>query len=333
MDIKYSVIIPAYNAEKTIKRCVDSLLQTSRDDIELILINDGSTDRTKEICMAYAEKDKNIRFFSKNNGGVSSARNLGLENAKGKYITFVDSDDFVKKEYFEVLDKVLTNGVDFVLLGRLVYDGQHYVQNSIGIQEQEAITPKRIAELLSKAIQKQQLNAPSSKIFKRKIIENNGIRFDERLPIGEDKVFVVQYIVHAVTASIVNYPIYILSIENQDSLSRKKRDNLCDYILLEHRLLFQAVNNSDLDESARKSYLNAITYSYYRSAYTVIAELHKLGYSKTRRLMDTKIVCQSYNHFIKGKFGDLKCILLSLPIRLYLCRTIDFMLNKKINKK
>lgn len=331
MDIKYSVIIPAYNAEKTIKRCVDSLLQISRDDIELILINDGSTDHTEKICMNYAENNKHIRFFSKSNGGVSSARNVGLENAKGKYITFVDSDDFVKNEYFDEMDKVLLNGADFVLLGRLVFDGQHYIQQSTGIQEQESLTSKRTAELLSKALQKQQLNAPSSKIFKRQIIEKNGIRFDERLPIGEDKVFVVQYIVHTVTASIINHPIYILSIENQDSLSRKKRTNLCDYILLEHKLLFRAVNNSDLEKPDKRRYLKAIIYSYYRSAYTVIGELHKMGYSKTRRLKYTKIICQNYNHFIKCKIGDLKCILLSLPIRLYLCRTIDFMLNKKMD--
>lgn len=333
MDIKYSVIIPAYNAENTIERCVDSLLQTSRDDVELILINDGSTDHTERICINYAENNKNIRFFSKNNGGVSSARNAGLENAKGKYITFVDSDDFVKKEYFDVMDKVLLSGADFVLLGRFVYDGQHYVRHSTGIEDQEILTKKKTAELLSKALQSQQLNAPSSKIFKRQIIEKHRIRFDERLPIGEDKVFVVQYIMHAATASIVNHPIYILSTENQDSLSRKKRDNLCDHILLEHKLLFRAVNNSDLGEQARRSYLNAIIYSYYRSAYTVIAELHKLGYSKKRRIKDTKIICQDYNHSIKCKLGNLKCILVSLPIRLYFCRTIDFMLNKKMDKK
>lgn len=331
MDIKYSVIIPAYNAEKTIKRCIDSLLQTSRDDIELILINDGSTDHTEEICMIYAEKNRNIRFFSKNNGGVSSARNVGLENAKGKYITFVDSDDFVKNDYFAILDKILRINPDFSILGKAVYDGANYISEPGA--EKILDNANETTDFLSKALRKQQLNSPVNKVFSRKLIEDNEIRFDERLPIGEDKVFVVQYIMHVTSVVIIDYPIYVISVENSDSLSRKRRENLCHHILLEHKLLFQTINDSNLDESARKNYLNAILFSYYRSAYTVIAELHKMGYSKSRRLRDTKIICQSYNHFIKGKFGDLECILLSLPIRLYMCRTIDFMMSKRWGKK
>ena len=103
--------------------------------------------------------------------------------------------------------------------------------------------------------------------------------------------------------------------------------------MLEHKLLFEAIANSSLDEPVRRKYLNAIVYSYYRSAYTVIAELYKIDYCRVRRLEDIKIICQSYNHTIKCKTGNLKNILLSVPIRLCLCKTIDYIMNKSWIRK
>ena len=119
MSIRYSVIIPAYNAEKTIRRCLDSLVSIIRDDVELLVINDGSGDRTGEICQEYAERYSNVRYFCKENGGVSSARNMGLDEAAGEYILFVDSDDFVTEEYFEISDNVTRIQPDFVLLSHV----------------------------------------------------------------------------------------------------------------------------------------------------------------------------------------------------------------------
>lgn len=96
--MKYSVIIPVYNAARTLRRCLDSLVDQSFDDYELLLINDGSTDGSDAICREYANVYPCIRYFAKENGGVSSARNLGLEQAKGEYILFVDSDDWLSTE-------------------------------------------------------------------------------------------------------------------------------------------------------------------------------------------------------------------------------------------
>ena len=95
-----SVIVPAYNTKQYLPRCIDSILSQSFSNFELPLIDDGSTDGGGKICDAYAEKDSRIRVFHKENGGASSARNLGLDKARGEWITFVDSDDFVEKDYF-----------------------------------------------------------------------------------------------------------------------------------------------------------------------------------------------------------------------------------------
>ena len=98
-----SVIVPVYNTELYLHRCIDSILSQTFTDFELLLINDGSTDRSGEICDEYAGKDKRVRVFHKENGGVSSARNIGLDEARGEWIAFVDSDDWVSPKLLEIL--------------------------------------------------------------------------------------------------------------------------------------------------------------------------------------------------------------------------------------
>ena len=100
---KVSIIVPVYKAEKYLNRCVDSILAQTFTDFELLLIDDGSPDRSGEICDEYAKKDSRIRVFHKKNGGVSSARNLGLDNVLGEYVTFVDSDDWVEPDFVETM--------------------------------------------------------------------------------------------------------------------------------------------------------------------------------------------------------------------------------------
>ena len=94
-----TVIVPVYKAEKYVLRCVDSILAQTFTDFEVLLIDDGSPDRSGEICEEYAQKDARVRVFHKDNAGVSSARNLGLDNAKGEWVTFVDSDDWVHEDF------------------------------------------------------------------------------------------------------------------------------------------------------------------------------------------------------------------------------------------
>lgn len=98
-----SVIVPVYNVEEYLERCVNSLLGQSYKDIEILLIDDGSTDKSSEICDAYRQQDSRVRVFHKKNGGQSEARNLGLEKAKGKFLSFVDSDDYVSPDYLSSL--------------------------------------------------------------------------------------------------------------------------------------------------------------------------------------------------------------------------------------
>ena len=114
MNPKISVIVPVYNAEKYLPRCIDSVLTQIFTDFELLLIDDGSIDESGKICNEYADNDKRIRVFHKENGGVSSARNVGLDKAIGEWITFLDSDDSLFADFFSSFAGLLDSNVDFV---------------------------------------------------------------------------------------------------------------------------------------------------------------------------------------------------------------------------
>ena len=113
---KISVIIPVYNTEKYLRRCIDSVLAQTYQDFELLLIDDGSKDSSGAICDEYASQDTRVRVFHKENGGVSSARNLGLDHARGEWITFVDADDWMADDMLQqMLDTADAEGADVVL--------------------------------------------------------------------------------------------------------------------------------------------------------------------------------------------------------------------------
>ena len=101
--VKISVIVPIYNVEKWLSKCINSILAQNFKDFELILINDGSTDNSEKICYKFLDHDNRVKYFYKKNGGLSSARNLGIKKATGKYIVFIDSDDYVDKNYLQYL--------------------------------------------------------------------------------------------------------------------------------------------------------------------------------------------------------------------------------------
>ena len=123
MNSLISIIVPVYNSEKALDRCINSILEQTFQNWELLLINDGSTDRSREICDEYAAKDQRIKVFHKTNGGVSSARNVGLDNAKGEWITFCDSDDEILNNTFALYDRIINehNEIDLISCGYLIY--------------------------------------------------------------------------------------------------------------------------------------------------------------------------------------------------------------------
>lgn len=181
-----TVIIPVYNSEKTLRKCVDSILYMSFKDIELILVDDGSSDFSPTICDDYAAKDSRVRTFHKENGGVSSARNLGLDKAQGKWVAFIDSDDYVTDGY---LDGVVGHDEDILFKGYKKFDNNGIVGGK-GADELSDIL--FISDFISQYVTDSLLRGPVFKFYKWSLIGD--LRFLPDMKIGEDAWFVFNYL-------------------------------------------------------------------------------------------------------------------------------------------
>lgn len=166
-----SVIVPVYNVEETLSQCLDSLIHQTLQDIEIILVNDGSTDSSEQICRAYAEKDSRIKYFTKTNGGLSDARNYGIHHATADIIGFVDSDDYVDPDMFECLLRMMTHHHAQIAVGGVKMTTREGTVYRTRALDKECVLNRKeaMAELLySKRI----LNAVWNKIFKKAFFEN-----------------------------------------------------------------------------------------------------------------------------------------------------------------
>lgn len=186
-----SIVVPVYNVEKYLRRCIDSILAQTFTDFELLLIDDGSKDSSGSICDEYAKKDNRIRVFHKENGGVSSARNVGLDNAQGDWICFCDADDWVKSEFLSTFRNMMKDG-DLLSQGFHSFNWQNNGDKDIfeatGIYQRDDLL-----KFLLQLHEKNQLGFIWCKSFKRKIINENHLKFDKDIHFMEDLMFVLQY--------------------------------------------------------------------------------------------------------------------------------------------
>jgi len=221
-----SIIVPVYNAEKYINKCIDSILCQTHSNIELIIIDDGSSDETGRICLDYSYRDKRIRYERKNNTGVSSSRNKGIEIAVGKYIVFIDADDFIKVDFIEVLVK--NKQVDFVMCGYEIYD---YMKRCVDLKYSCKNFYGRMSEFVREIefyLNPPFLLSPWGKLFSRDIINISGLKFQEGLSYGEDAVFVFEYLMHCDTVLVLDYIGYFYCRHNEITLSKKFLYNKID---------------------------------------------------------------------------------------------------------
>ena len=189
-----SVIIPVYNVEKYLRRCVDSVLAQTYQNIEIILVDDGSPDGCGAICDEYAKKDGRIKVIHKLNGGLSSARNAGLDIAVGNYIVFIDSDDWVDARFVEVLRNALVdNGADMSACLFCRAKDETAVRNFTQ-KNTEIITEDKFFCALQ---ENSYAGYACNKLFKREIIAKHRLRFDEKIFNGEDFPFALDYLQYA----------------------------------------------------------------------------------------------------------------------------------------
>ena len=269
-----SIIIPVYNGEKTIKRCVDSIRAQTLVDYELIIVNDGSSDGTAAICDEYLKIDKRISVIHKTNEGVSSARNIGLDQAKGKWVAFVDSDDWVSNCF---LEEIVKDSEDYDLIVEYATFVNHPTANDILIPN---VTIDELNfDLLFSECYLSWRTSPWGKLFKRDLIEQNSIRFQLDMNIGEDAVFLYTYLLFAKRIRINDNRNYYYLYDSVDSLT--KRINSVDSELSVRNNMSSAINR--LIDHYKIESIKALNELYWLDASYVHRVMNSLYYNMCRR--------------------------------------------------
>ncbi len=272
---KVSIIMPVYNVSEKLNKSLNSLINQTYSNIEILLINDGSTDNSGEVCDKYAQNDNRIKVVHKKNGGVSSARNIGLEIATGKYIMFVDSDDYTDEKSCEVMVKAIEKyDVDMVVSSyNTVYNGKvvkHICPEKVYNSVESMKDDFRLIYLDCF------LNSPWNKLFKKEHITKG---FDENMRYFEDYYFVLDYMDNIRNLVTIDTPLYYYIEDTGNSLTKVFREDTFDVfpkIYLRQKEFCHKYFGNEFDNELKSSLL----YGFYNTA-------QKLIYSKGSK--DNKI--------------------------------------------
>lgn len=221
---KISIVVPVYNSELYIRTCIESIIHQTFQEWELILIDDGSIDHSMAICKQFAESDNRITAFHKENGGAGSARNMGIKSARGSYLIFIDSDDFIKKDMLEVIYNASQSGrYDLVICGysevldeaaiaasKMAVGGEYSFEDYISVLNQYKTDPL--------------CGGPVAKLYKKELIDSSHIEFLTNTSYAEDFCFNMEVLKHCHLIKVVERALYCYRISTQDSLSKKNKD-------------------------------------------------------------------------------------------------------------
>ena len=251
-----SVVVPVYNASKYLNRCVDSILAQTYTNLEVVLVDDGSTDASAQICDEYAQKDKRIKVVHKENGGVSSARNAGLKVASGEYVAFVDCDDSIDSNMYELLAGIMEKEkVDLVVCDDYRHENNKIIAKS---KHPSGIVGKKIIDDRLVLISATDVNicAPWNKLYRRALID---FEFDTNVNWGEDQLFNYKYIskidkIYYLDKQLYHYYIYSTSLSYKAHRDYIKKS----MILIEDRQQFIRANNLDDDKTMQGFYWSVL---------------------------------------------------------------------------
>ena len=269
-----SIIIPVYNAERHLHQCIESVIAQTFEDWEAILVNDGSKDGSLAICQEYASKDSRIRVIDKPNGGPSSARNKGLDEAQGEYVYFMDADDWIETKFLEIF---VRNGIkdayetrqryyenedcdyDIIFQGfvREFSDGRK--EESFAMDADTSVMSKE--EIICRLYKEHVYGWAWCKLFRREIIEKYHIRFDESLRLWEDELFTSEFLRYAENVRTVNSHLYHY-IYYPDSLMQTNNTYLKRLFLSERmNEALMPIANEELKEYINSTFNNNLKYS------------------------------------------------------------------------
>lgn len=306
VDDKISIIVPVYNVEVYIEKCIDSLINQTYKNIEIILVDDGSTDKSYDICKKYSETDNRIKLIHKNNGGLSDARNVGIDNATGKYITFVDSDDWLSYDYCDIMIKEINETKADIVMSNLVY----VYSNDYTFEVEEKFDKKSYTnvEALEKFEDTVSVVAVS-KLYRRELFE------DLRYKVGkihEDEFMFHKIFFRAKKISHLDIELYAYrQRENSITTSKYSLKKLDAIEALEDRMNFYEKNSlHNLKEKTRALYMYLLRKNIMEISANDINEKEKYISELSIKLKDSYKACKktkyiSLRFFIFSKLAVL----------------------------
>ena len=327
-----SVIIPVYKVEQYLPRCVESILEQTFQNWELLLIDDGSPDCSGLICEEYAKKDSRIRVFHKENGGVSSARNLGIDNATGEWITFIDSDDYIQPGFLEGLYAPIAEGeyLDFVHGG------------CVNVKNEEIVSVNQSYDLYvgeDKNILFQKLRGLTvSKLFRLEKIkrwsDDLPLRFDEKMKIAEDMAFTLDYALYVKRYALVPEKGYCYRIDNMESATKSSTvipyEIQLNSFLHYYKSVTGLVETHNINPSIAQIRLEHLC----RHFKTTCLSLYKNKYTRKERIEHLKTDFNVNHLFLlkyKESIGLMNCLFGLLQLRCY--SLFDFVTSLLYNLK
>ena len=263
--MKVSIIVPVYNVENVLHYCVDSILNQTYKDFKLILVNDGSTDNSGKICDKYAKNNDKVSVIHLENGGVSRARNIGIEHAKGEYICFIDSDDYVAENYLEELVKIKEQHPDFdsIWCGFQTVCDYSGANSNVFLAAEETMLSIYDRSDIMTLHEKWLSQMPWNKLFISDIIKKNNICFYEDLSLGEDLIFVLHYLdASNGKIAVINKPLNYYIRSGDESLDNKFYPNMFEVYKLINSEIYNCLTMWKCDESQIALFYNSCFYSY-----------------------------------------------------------------------
>lgn len=304
-----SIIIPIYNAEKKLNRCVDSILTQTYSDIELLLVDDGSTDGSAEICLNYVKNDNRVRYIYKSNGGAASARNVGINEAKGEYIQFVDSDDYISSNMTEMLYKSMEYYcTDLSICGLISYTRTS--RNTIMYENTKGLSLNDFIPYVYKYYNLGILHSCCNKLYKKSLIRS------EMNPLyrwGEDYIFNLEYLLNVTTVSILDKALYYYDCTN-DSVTRGKYQKQEVYIKERYQISFSYLNeifkSPDINHLISYRYICELLNDYkYTNGFLHINEksiknilnsnVEAINYIKSTDTLSTYIIHRKFKNIVR----------------------------------
>lgn len=263
-----TIIVPIYNVEQYLKQCIESLLQQSYKNIEIILVNDGSTDRSADICEIFRKKDNRIKVVNKSNEGLGYARNSGLKIANGKYVTFVDSDDYVDEDLIkELYSSIKENNVDTCIGGFKRVDDNGNILSiskySNNIYRENNVFDNLLPRMLGSYGKKSDSIRMSvwNSMYSMEIIKENKIEFpSEREYISEDIIFDIEYYKFSKGVSIIDSCKYNYRL-NINSLTMKYKENKFNmikklYLAIEENIIKNDIKSQAISRNQKQFFIN-----------------------------------------------------------------------------